>query len=105
MFHARPTAPHFPMWSQPGFWVLARSDRPNSMKFFADALQSDVIDIQQGTSSKEVHLGAMAGAVDLIQRVSTGIEVKNNVLHLNPELPQELERLDSAFVIGDTHWV
>jgi trehalose/maltose hydrolase-like predicted phosphorylase len=75
-------------------WVLARSDRPRSLIFFAEALQSDVADIQQGTTSEGVHLGAMAGSVDLVERVSTGIEVQGDVLRLNPELPQEMERLD-----------
>ena len=64
------------------------------MIFFAEALQSDVADIQQGTTSEGVHLGAMAGSVDLVERVSTGIEVKGDVLRLNPELPQEMDRLD-----------
>lgn len=75
-------------------WVLARSDRPRSMTYFAEALQSDVSDIQQGTTAEGVHLGAMAGTVDLVQRVSTGIEVTGDVLRLNPRLPEELERLD-----------
>jgi len=75
-------------------WVLARSDRPRSMQFFSEALQSDVVDIQQGTTAEGVHLGAMAGTVDLVQRVWTGIEVKGDVLRLNPELPQDIERLD-----------
>ena len=74
-------------------WVLARSDRPRSMEFFAEALQSDVTDIQQGTTSEGVHLGAMAGTVDLVQRVCTGIEIKGDVLWLNPELPPALECL------------
>ncbi len=75
-------------------WVLARSDRPRSMRYFAEALQSDLNDIQQGTTAEGVHLGAMAGTVDLVQRVSTGIEVSGDVLRLNPQLPRELERLD-----------
>jgi trehalose/maltose hydrolase-like predicted phosphorylase len=75
-------------------WVLARSDRLRSMTYFAEALQSDVSDIQQGTTAEGVHLGAMAGTVDLVQRVSTGIETTGGVLRLNPRLPQELERLD-----------
>jgi trehalose/maltose hydrolase-like predicted phosphorylase len=75
-------------------WVLARSDRPRAMIFFAEALQSDVADIQQSTTSEGVHLGAMAGSVDLVERVSTGIEVQGDVLRLNPELPREMERLD-----------
>ena len=64
------------------------------MEFFAEALQSDVSDIQQGTTAEGIHLGAMAGTVDLMQRVSTGIEVRGDVLRLNPELPREIERLD-----------
>ncbi|MGH8315057.1 MAG: glycoside hydrolase family 65 protein, partial [Steroidobacterales bacterium] len=75
-------------------WVLARSDRPRSMTYFAEALQSDVSDIQQGTTAEGVHLGAMAGTVDLVQRVSTGIEITGDVLRLNPRLPQGVERLD-----------
>jgi trehalose/maltose hydrolase-like predicted phosphorylase len=64
------------------------------MIFFSEALQSDVADIQQGTTSEGIHLGAMAGSVDLVERVFTGIEVKGDVLRLNPELPQEMNRLD-----------
>jgi beta-phosphoglucomutase family hydrolase len=75
-------------------WVLARSNRPRAMNYFAEALQSDVADIQGGTTREGVHLGAMAGTVDLIQRVSTGIEVTGGVLRLNPRLPDDMERLD-----------
>jgi beta-phosphoglucomutase family hydrolase len=75
-------------------WVLARTDRPRAMTYFTEALQSDVEDIQQGTTAEGVHLGAMAGTVDLVQRVSTGIEVSDDVLRFNPELPSEVERLD-----------
>jgi beta-phosphoglucomutase family hydrolase len=75
-------------------WVLARSDRRRAMTYYAEALQSDVSDIQQGTTAEGVHLGTMAGTIDLVQRVSTGIEVTGDVLRLNPRLPQELARLD-----------
>jgi beta-phosphoglucomutase family hydrolase len=75
-------------------WVLARSDRRRAMDFFAEALQSDVSDVQQGATAEGVHLGAMAGTVDQVQRVSTGIEVRGDVLRLNPELPREMERFD-----------
>ncbi len=75
-------------------WVLARSDRPRAMGFFEEALHSDFSDIQQGTTQEGVHLGAMAGTVDLVQRVSTGIEVRGDVLRINPQLPEEMSRLD-----------
>ena len=41
-----------------------------------------------------VHLGAMAGTIDFVQRVSTGIEARGNVLRLHPELPQAIDRLE-----------
>jgi len=61
---------------------------------FVEALHSDVNDVQRGTTAEGIHLGAMAGTVDRVQRVSTGIEVRGDVLRLNPELPQEIGRLD-----------
>ena len=74
-------------------WVLARSDRARSWRFFGEALQSDVADIQGGTTPEGIHLGAMAGTVDLVQRGYTGIEPRGDVLWFNPWLPQEVGRL------------
>ena len=64
------------------------------MRYFAEALLSDVDDIQGGTTAEGIHLGAMAGTIDLMQRVATGIEATGDVLRLNPQLPPELARLD-----------
>ncbi len=74
-------------------WVLARRDRRRSWSLFTEALESDVADIQGGTASEGIHLGAMAGTVDLIQRCYAGIEVRDQRLWLNPALPEELQRL------------
>ncbi len=74
-------------------WVMARRDRPRSWSLFTTALESDVADIQGGTTSEGIHLGAMAGTVDLIQRCYTGIEIRDHRLWLNPALPDELKRL------------
>jgi len=74
-------------------WVLARSDRTRSWMLFCEALQSDVADIQGGTTPEGIHLGAMAGTVDLVQRSYTDIEPRDDVLWLNPRLPRQLARL------------
>lgn len=74
-------------------WVLARSDRVRSWTLFTQALYSDVADIQGGTTPEGIHLGAMAGVVDLMQRAYTGLEVRGQVLYFNPLLPEELGRL------------
>ncbi len=71
-------------------WVLARSDREGSWRLFRQALESDVADIQGGTTAEGIHLGAMAGTVDLLQRGYTGIVTRGDVLSLNPCLPREV---------------
>ncbi len=75
-------------------WVLARSDRVRSWKLFSEALESDISDIQGGTTPEGIHLGAMAGSVNIIQNGYTGIETRNHVLWLNPCLPEELTSLE-----------
>ncbi len=74
-------------------WVLARSDREQAWKLFTDALMVDVRDIQGGTTAEGIHLGAMAGTVDLLQRGHTGIETRGDTLFIDPRLPVELGRL------------
>lgn len=74
-------------------WVLARSDRARSWSLFAEALESDVADIQGGTTTEGIHLGAMAGTVNLVARGQTALEFREDALWINPCLPTELQGL------------
>jgi trehalose/maltose hydrolase-like predicted phosphorylase len=74
-------------------WVLARADRRHSWEQLQLALRSDVDDVQGGTTAEGIHLGAMAGTVDVLQRGYTGIETRGDTLWLNPCLPEEVRRL------------
>ena len=71
-------------------WVLARANRDRAMEFFQQALKSDVSDIQGGTTSEGIHLAAMAGTVDLMQRCFTGLETRSDRLILSPYWPESL---------------
>ena len=77
-------------------WVLARADRPRSWQLLSQALDSDVADLQGGTTPEGIHLGAMAGAVDLMQRCYVGVEPRASVLTFNPRLPDELTHLRTS---------
>jgi trehalose/maltose hydrolase-like predicted phosphorylase len=79
-------------------WVLARSDRTQSWQMFKDALESDISDVQGGTTAEGIHLGAMAGTVDFIQRGQTALEVVNGVLHLGPCVPEELQNMHMKLI-------
>jgi alpha,alpha-trehalase len=84
--------------------VLARSKRGLSWHLFKEALESDVSDIQGGTTPEGIHLGAMAGTVDLVQRFYSGIETRQNRLQLNPYLPNELKEL-RFHILYRQHWL
>jgi alpha,alpha-trehalase len=71
-------------------WVLARANRDRALEFFQQALKSDVSDIQGGTTSEGIHLAAMAGTVDLMQRCFTGLETRSNRIILSPHWPESL---------------
>ncbi|MGK4585757.1 glycoside hydrolase family 65 protein [Kitasatospora sp. HPMI-4] len=74
-------------------WVLTRSDRRAAWHHFRDALTADLRDVQGGTTAEGVHLGAMAGAVDLLQRCYTGLEIRADALWIDPHLPSALGHL------------
>ncbi|MDH3601120.1 MAG: hypothetical protein OEU26_15985, partial [Candidatus Tectomicrobia bacterium] len=77
-------------------WVLTRGDRERSWQLLTQGLESDVADVQGGTTAEGIHLGAMAGTIDVLQRGYTGIEIRGDVLYLHPCLPQELTALRLA---------
>ena len=64
-----------------------------SWGLFQDALESDIKDIQGGTTREGIHLGAIVGTVDLILRCYSGIENRCEVLCFNPSLPSELRSI------------
>lgn len=78
-------------------WVSARSDREKSWRQFREALMSDLQDIQGGTTSEGIHLGAMAGTVDLARRCYTGMEITPEGLVFNPLIPKDLHRISTKF--------
>ncbi|CAM5298556.1 glycoside hydrolase family 65 protein [Streptomyces pilosus] len=65
-------------------WVLARARRADAWTFCQEALQADIADIQGGTTGEGIHLGAMAGTLDLVQRGLTGLETRGGALWLDP---------------------
>ena len=71
-------------------WVLARAHRDQSLEYFRLLLESDVADVQGGTTAEGIHLAAMAGSVDLLQRCFTGLETRGGVLRFNPQWPERL---------------
>jgi len=85
-------------------WVISRSDRNASWNIFKNALGADFKDTQGGTTFEGIHLGAMAGTVDLIQRCYTGLEIREDVLHFKPRLPEAVSEIRISIRFR-SHWI
>jgi len=73
--------------------VLAAIEPEASWERFLVALESDVGDVQGGTTKEGIHLGVMAGTVDLIQRAYTGADIRDGVLYFTPTQTDRLDGL------------
>jgi alpha,alpha-trehalase len=82
-------------------WVLARANRESAFDEFVEALRSDVADVQGGTTAEGIHLAAMAGTVDVLQRCFAGVETRGDVLWLNPYWPKRLGTLELSLLYRD----
>ena len=85
-------------------WVLRHMERDQSWSFFKDVLQADLLDMQGGTTREGIHLGTMAGTVDLVQRGYLGLEIRDGTLCLAPDLPAELDDLRFPLLFRG-HWL
>ncbi|MGI5452093.1 glycoside hydrolase family 65 protein [Streptomyces sp. CA-249302] len=84
-------------------WVLARARRAEAWKFCLEALRGDIADVQGGTTGEGIHLGAMAGTLDLVQRGLTGLETRGRALWLDPVPLPELSSYGFALRYQG-HW-
>ena len=73
--------------------VLAAIDPESSWQRFLVALESDVGDVQGGTTKEGIHMGVMSGTLDLVQRSYAGSSVRDGVLFFEPRLNDRLDGL------------
>jgi len=73
--------------------VLAGVDPESSWERFLVALESDIGDVQGGTTKEGIHLGVMSGTLDLIQRGYLGSRIRDGVLYFKPRLVDHLDGL------------
>ncbi|MDA0637563.1 glycoside hydrolase family 65 protein [Nonomuraea sp. MCN248] len=73
--------------------VLAGVDPESSWERYLVALESDVNDVQGGTTKEGIHMGVMSGTLDLLQRSYVGTSITGDVLRVAPRL---VDRLDGV---------
>ena len=85
-------------------WVQARQAREDSWEFFSQALETDIVGEQNGSTREGIHLAAMSGCIDILQRGYAGLEIRSDILILNPVLPKSINRL-SFHIRYRKHWL
>lgn len=70
--------------------VLAASDPERAWDSFREALDADLDDTQHGTTKAGIHLGAMAGTIDVVQRSFAGLRLDRTGLSFTPNMPHGL---------------
>ncbi|MFB7169976.1 glycoside hydrolase family 65 protein [Streptomyces sp. NPDC056254] len=79
-------------------WVLARQQGSGAWRYCREALLGDITDVQGGTTGEGIHLGAMAGTLDLVERGLVGLDPGPDGLHVDPVPLSEIP--GSAFSVS-----
>jgi trehalose/maltose hydrolase-like predicted phosphorylase len=82
--------------------VLAGLDPESSWERFLVALESDIGDIQGGTTQEGIHMGVMCGTLDLVQRAYLGARIRDGVVRFTPRLHYRLDGLTLAMQFRGT---
>ncbi|GGH93979.1 HAD-IA family hydrolase [Arthrobacter liuii] len=67
--------------------VLAGVDADRAWDSFREALDADLDDTQHGTTRAGIHLGAMGGTIDVVQRSFAGLRFSGDTILFAPSLP------------------
>ena len=68
--------------------------------YILDALKSDYIDIQGGTTGEGIHTGVMAGTILLALNSFAGLDIRSENVSLIPHLPKRWRRMRFNFNLG-----
>ena len=83
-------------------WQMGRKE--TGWGLYLDALRSDLVDIQGGTTGEGIHCGVMAGTVCDVIFTFGGIDLKGDYPVIHPSLPDHWNSLEFAFSFKGTHY-
>ncbi len=72
-------------------------NKKHSWKLYKEALASDYVDIQGGTTGEGIHAGVMGGTILAVIFTYGGINLRSDVVKINPDLPRVWEYIEFKF--------
>lgn len=73
-------------------------------QLYREALTSDYIDIQGGTTAEGIHAGVMAGTLWIALSVYAGLDLRGDVPAFHPALPAHWERIQFSFLFRNVRY-
>jgi len=73
-------------------------------ELYMEALRSDLVDIQGGTTGEGIHCGVMAGTVCDVMFSFAGLDLRKEFASLDPRLPQHWKGLSFGFTFRGDHY-
>ena len=59
-----------------------------SWKWYCQVLNSDINDIQSGTTPEGIHTGVMGGSINIAIKRYAGLNLENGIIRIDPDLPK-----------------
>jgi trehalose/maltose hydrolase-like predicted phosphorylase len=74
--------------------------KKQTWKWYLDVLDSDIHDVQGGTTPEGIHTGVMGGSIDILLRGFAGIEIIDGVLCVDPKMPARIRTFRFSIIRG-----
>jgi beta-phosphoglucomutase family hydrolase len=85
--------------------ALIAGDKDLSWELYSDALASDYNDIQGGTTAEGIHAGVMAGTILIAVTAYAGVDLREEILQINPSLPEQWKSMKFNFNFKNVHYL
>ena len=73
-----------------------------SWELYLDALRSDFVDIQGGTTAEGIHAGVMAGTIEIAQKAFAGLDLRGDNIVFEPSMPDHWRKMAFCFYFHGT---
>jgi HAD superfamily hydrolase (TIGR01509 family) len=74
-------------------------------KLYLEALSSDYVDIQGGTTAEGIHAGVMGSTILFVIQSIAGIHLKGNTLSMDPILPKAWKKVAFNFAFRKNYYI
>ena len=64
-----------------------------SWRWYCEVLNSDINDIQGGTTPEGIHTGVMGGSINIALKRYAGINLINDIIHIDPDIPKKWKHI------------